>query len=562
MGSGRETRTEDEPGGDPGDPAARLLVRIGSFVEPLTRFGRSHITMTDSRHEMVSLMARQIFRVGFEAQRSGGNGGLPSGVTEVADAAALARETEAQLAASRALAATRLAEWAEAHGEDPLARPKAEDCFTTLPPVGFVELCAACNGGGRITCAVCQGEKEQACEHCKGKGSLDCDICEATGAVTCQTCMGTGTTTLQQVHRVWDDAAGKERVQKLSESAPCPVCHKTGSVECRRCSGSGQVSCSLCQGRRTVPCSKCNGEGSETCETCAGHGRRHNLASLACTIKETFEIAPRTTDPEIAGVLKSRTDIADILSLSSAHHATAELSSDTLRRDTIVETPVTSVSIMIGEERALIRGYGEGQAVLDYRNIAGLMLTPDLIELGIANSSIQFAPPQANDELFRALGKMLASEANVTIAETPKDKLAMLEQQFRGVVAPDYINRAHETVRKGLAGAYWVSLARGPGAALALPVLLTPIDLLVRASGAGMRAFALIAVIAVTFALCLAAHVFVANQLQKRLAPNGAPRIAPILDKTGLTRTWLIGSAAAAATLTLLVAGLLNSLFP
>lgn len=559
---GTQNGREGDRGGDPGDPAARLLVRIGGFVEPLTRFGRSSITMTDSRHEMVSLMARQVFRIGFETQRSGGVGDLPPNVTEVADAAALARETDAQLAASRAGAATRLAEWAEAHGEDPLARPKAEDCFTALSPVGFVEPCAACAGSGRIVCAVCHGEKEQTCGKCKGKGSLNCDICEASGAVTCQTCMGSGSTTLQTVHRVWDDAAGKERVQKLSESAPCPVCHKTGSVECRRCSGSGQVTCSVCEGRRTVPCAKCKGEGSEVCETCAGHGRRHQLAKLACTIKETFEVAPRTSDAEIASVLKSRTDIADILRLSSGHHATTELSSDTLRRDTVAETPVTSVSIMVGEEKAVIRGYGEGQAVLDYRNIAGLMLAPDLVELGIANSSIQFMPPQASDELFGALEKVLASEANVTIVSTPKDNLPALDQQFRGVVAHDYIARAHDTIRRGLSGAYWVSLGRGPAAVLALPVLLAPLDVAVRGAGAGARTGLLLGVIALTFLLCVGAHLFVTRRLQHRLAPQGTPTIAPLIDKAGLTRTWFIASGAIAATLTLLVAGMVNSLFP
>jgi hypothetical protein len=553
---------DETAAGDPGDPAARLLVRIGNFVEPLTRFGRSNISMAGSRHEIVTLMARQVFRVGFETQRSEGNGGLPPGVTEVSDGPALARETEGQLAASRATAATRLAEWAEAHGEDPMARPKAEDCFTLLPAVGHVEPCTSCSGSGRIACSVCHGERELTCERCKGRGSSACEICEASGSVVCQTCKGTGTATQQKEERIWDPVAGKERIKRSVESAPCPVCNTTGSVQCRRCDGTGQLTCPACQGAKKIPCTKCSGEGSETCQACAGQGRRHHLTSLVCTISETFEVAPRTNDPEIASVLKSRSDIAEILRLSSAHHATAELSSDTLRRDTITETPVTSASIMIGEERALIRGFGADQTVLDYRNIAGLLLAPDLLELGIANSSTQIMPPRASDELFSGLSKVLASEANVIVGAAQKAELGAVEERFRGVVTRDYINRSHDTVRKGLSRAYWVLLARGPAAALALPVLLAPVDVFLRGSGAGARATVLIFIIALTFALCLGGHFFVVHQLQKRLAPGGTPRIAPLLEKVGLTRAWFIGAGAVAVGLTLIIAALTNSVFP
>jgi hypothetical protein len=547
---------------DPGDPAARLLVRIGNFVEPLTRFDRSHISMENSRHEMVGLMARQVFRVSFETQRSEGNGRLPGGVSEVADAAALTRESEAQLAASRANVPARLAAWAETHGEDPLARPAVEDCFSRVSPLGFVEPCAPCQGSGQVPCSVCSGAKELTCAACKGKGSSNCEVCEASGAVACQTCKGAGTVVEQKQRRVWDEATNKERIEHYQETITCPVCDRAGSVTCRRCSGSGQLTCPICQGRKTTTCAQCKGTGTEPCKTCGGEGRKYRVAALACTIKETFEVAPKTSDPEVAGVLKARTGIEEILKLSSSYHATAEANADTLRRDTLAMTPVTSVVIAVGEERVMIRGFGAEQTVLDYKNIAGILLAPDLLELGIAISSTQLFPPRASEQLHDALSNVLASEANITIATTVKNDHAAMEQKFRGVIASDHIKRAAVQAKKGLARAYWAGLARGPAAALALPLFFAPIDLFLRGSGVGARVAILLAIMALTFGLCAAGHYWVVRQLQKRLSPRGKPKIGPLLDRTGLTATWLIGAGAVAIALTLLIAGLTSSLFP
>ena len=133
---------------DPSDPGARLLVRIGDFVEPLTRFDRSHLSMMESRHDLVPVLARQVFRVRFEASRSEGVGSLPAGVEAVTDSAALERGIEAQLATARVSLQPRLAAWATDHGEDSLARPSVSDCFTPMVPLGCVVACAACEGAG------------------------------------------------------------------------------------------------------------------------------------------------------------------------------------------------------------------------------------------------------------------------------------------------------------------------------------------------------------------------------------------------------------------------------
>ena len=145
---------------EPAQRAALVLFSGGQdstvcLASALTRFDRGHLTLESSQHINVDVIARQVFRVTFETTRSEGNGGLPAGVTLTADSAATQRDSEAQLAASRAAVPTRLATWAAEHGETPTARPTVADCFSPLPPVGHVETCQPCQGAGKIECTLC-----------------------------------------------------------------------------------------------------------------------------------------------------------------------------------------------------------------------------------------------------------------------------------------------------------------------------------------------------------------------------------------------------------------------
>ena len=548
----------------PADPGARLLLRIGDFIEPLTRFDRRHLTMSESRHEVVQVLARQTFRMSYETQASEGEGDLPAGVEQVADAAALARESAAQTEAARVTAPAKLAAWAEQHGEDPLAKPAVGDCFLSLPPLGIVETCSVCTGEGKVSCSRCSGSGETTCETCKGKGSSACEACEATGAVSCQTCKGSGVVMEERQRKVYDDAIDQERIEHYQEAAPCSVCNKKGSVTCRVCEGKGEIACPACEGRKTVTCVRCKGAGTETCAACAGTGKKHRILALSCTVHETFEVAPRSSDPEIASVLKSQPGIADVLRLSTAHRAVAETSANTMRRDTLVEVPVTSALISIGEQqKALIRGFGPEQEVLDYRNLAGMLLVGDMVQLDSAIAMTRLVPPKVNETIYTALANVLASEANVAIVgEASKRTPQEMERVFRGVVTADYIKRAAAGIRTAVGRSYWAGLAKGPAWGFLLPLLFAPLDFLARGSGAGARIGLLLGIMLLTFAIAGLGHLWVVRALQKRIAPKGEPRIGAIVDRLGLTRIWLIGSGVAAFLLTLLVAGLTSWAFP
>ncbi len=545
------------------DPGIRLLTRIGDFVEPLTRFDRGHVALESSDHANVDVVVRQAFRVMFETTRSEGNGGLPQGVTEVADAASLEHETAGRLASSRAAVPARLAAWAEQHGETPTDKPTVADCFTQLPPVGHVETCAPCQGAGKIACSLCNAAGTLTCEACQGRGSNPCTTCSATGSLTCQTCKGERTIVTQKQHKVWDEAAGANRIEHVQETVACTACSGNGTVSCGKCNGRATITCATCHGQKTIPCKQCQGSGYQKCETCAGEGRRYHTTQLSCAVTETFETSVRASDPETANVLKGLGSIEKVLAFAGAHRATTETGADTLRRDTTASTPVTTVTVQVGGARTQVRGFGPDQIVLDYRNIAGMLLSDDLVVLEDTIKTTSLVPPRAHDALHSSLATMLASKANIAIGENAakKDQTSIVST-FKGVVTTDYITRAGAAIRAATSRAYWVALAKGPVAVLAIPLIQLPIELIVRGQGQGPRLMALIGVMLMTFFAALAAHYWVAQQQQKRLAPDGEPKISRLLDKLNLTRNWLIAAAGAAAVLTMAVATITGAIFP
>jgi hypothetical protein len=382
--------------------------------------------------------------------------------------------------------------------------------------------------------------------------------------VTCQTCKGAGHVTEQVQRKVHDDVIGQDRIEHVRDVLPCPVCDQTGAVTCRRCEGKGERPCLSCEGRKTLPCKRCAGSGTQSCTACAGHGQRHRVSELACTIKETFEASPRHPEAEIADVLKRQTSIDHLLMLSSGRHSTAETSGHTLSRETHVSVPVTSVTVSAGESYStLIRGYGPGQDVTNYRNLAGVLLVDDLVQLDGAIAMTQLIPPTVNDAIYDSLASVLASEANFIIAMSPADKPpAETERDFKGVITAEYIKRAAAAIPTAMRRSYWAGLARGPGWMLALPLVYAPLDLLLRGSGVGTRVIVLLVVMLATFGGGVLAHASVVRSMQLRIAPTGRPRLASLIDRLGLTRAWLIAAGATAALLSLLTAGLTTWIFP
>jgi hypothetical protein len=274
-------------------------------------------------------------------------------------------------------------------------------------------------------------------------------------------------------------------------------------------------------------------------------------------------MSARTTDSETAGVLKGMTTIEQVLALAGSFHATSETSADTLRRETRVATPVTTVTVQVGGNRAQVRGFGPQQDVLDYRNIAGMLLSDDLDVLVDTLLTTSLIPPRISDALYGSLSEVLESEANVTIAESAarKDQSDVV-RAFKGVVTEPYIMRAGAATKKAIGRVYWAALAKGPVAVLATALLYLPIGLMIRSQGQGAQIMALVGVMLMTFFGALATHYWCVQQLQKRIAPTGTPKISRIVDRLNLTRNWLLFACGASIVLTLAVAALTGALFP
>ncbi|RZA11224.1 MAG: hypothetical protein EOP93_23720, partial [Lysobacteraceae bacterium] len=343
------------------DPGIRLLTKIGDFVEPLTRFDRGHLILESSQHVTIDVIARQVFRVAFETISAEGNGALPAGVAQTADAAATQRDSQAQLAASRAAVPARLATWAAEHGETPTSRPAVADCFTPVTPVGHTETCQPCHGAGKLDCTLCHAAGTLTCEACEGRGANPCAACNANGEVTCATCKGMRTVIHHRERRVYDEETNSHRIEHAQETATCTACSGAGVTKCGKCNGRTTITCEVCRGQKTIACTHCEGSGHTRCEACGGEGQRYFTAQITCTITDTFETTSRTTDAETAAVFTGLNSIEHVLAMAESHRASAEISADTLRRETVAVTPVTTVTVVAGGARAQVRGFGPNQ---------------------------------------------------------------------------------------------------------------------------------------------------------------------------------------------------------
>ncbi len=555
--------SDDADATTPEDPSLRLLTRIADFVEPLTRFDRGHLALETSQHRTIELAARQIFRVGLDFVRAEGQGPLPDGVMEVANGAALAVEAEAQLASARAIIPGRLALWAADHGESPLRRPGVAACFTPPAVLGFVEACAACRGRGSIECKTCSAAGAVECPTCAGRGSRPCSACKETGKERCGRCLGQGYEIIHREETVWDAATNTGRTQNVPERRTCGGCGGSGNVACARCGGVGRESCSRCAGQRTITCQTCKGAGALGCEACASTGKRHFTSQLACTIRETFECSPRTSDAELAATLKSLPAIEQVLGYAQAHRTTAETDASTFRRETLAAIPVTSIVVAVGSRRANVHGFGPQQDIRDYANIAGILLSDDLDALESALPETTLAPPRTTPRMDAALASALASEANVAIAENPGPKgLAVVLNDLRGLLTEEHVRRTSVAMAKAIRRAYWAAMVRGPLALLALALLQFPVELMLRKLDPSARFSAMLGVMLLAFGGAIGAHMLVTRTLERTLAPGRTLHLSRVLSRQGHLRNWLLGAGVFVVLATPAVAGLANLLIP
>ena len=78
------------------ESGARMLQKVGDFVEPLTRFDKSHLKLISCSDVTVPIVVTQTFEARFSTSTDSGNGALPNGIRDVTSDKRLETELEAK----------------------------------------------------------------------------------------------------------------------------------------------------------------------------------------------------------------------------------------------------------------------------------------------------------------------------------------------------------------------------------------------------------------------------------------------------------------------------------
>ena len=140
--------------------------------------------------------------------------------------------------------------------------------FTGDVTAKYGTLCPSCKGRGTHKCSQCNGlGYVGVCAKCNGSKTMPCD-CQQ-GKQPCKECKGTKTT-----------PAFFSLLKKT-----CPKCKGAGTADHWRCDGTGITKCDRCKGNGYAEsCPQCKGTGSRKCEHCSGFGWKPASAQSAVPV--------------------------------------------------------------------------------------------------------------------------------------------------------------------------------------------------------------------------------------------------------------------------------------
>lgn len=541
------------------DPvAARMLAKVGDFVEPLTRFDRNDLKLVGCAKQMIEVTASDVTTIAFSIRETEGNGALGAGVRAVDTSDQYIAEGRTMLARARKELTPRLESWSRVNGLDMRAAPRAEDVGVTPYPVGHAWRCETCTGRGEVDCGTCNRAGKVNCQTCGARGRTTCSGCGGQKRVSCGGCAGAGGRWVQVETPYFNAADNRQSVRYEQKWEQCATCHGQQRVDCTTCRATGEVTCTTCHGDGRVTCNACHGSGRIACSACAGYGWKHRVAELVTSITRAFSVKHASDVPEIAAVLNRISNADQLAALASTSQPLPRIGDSSFIRETRTSVMVAEAEFMAGGALSLIRGFGPTLEIHDYKNIAGALLSADLAQLEQATKSAKRFPPHFSAELAESLQRTFTSEAHFAIAEKAgfslipgamskkADRLASGE--FKGVASADYIRRAVRAMANGVTRAYTAEMLRWPAFTLFTPVLALPVNWLMwrfAPTNADMpvtTGFILIAIGA-----ALAGHVMATFSLQKRL---GGLKLNRVLDGLGLTWIWMGMASIVALTLT------------
>ncbi|MBI1359723.1 MAG: hypothetical protein GC155_05495 [Alphaproteobacteria bacterium] len=517
-----------------------MLKKVGAFIEPLTRFDKSHLNLVSCVTTSAPVTATQTFNTRFSKTEADGAGPLPGDVRRVDGPGAFETELAAMLDRARRDAANRLLAWSGSHGSNPEAELKAGDVYATEGAIGYVSTCKTCHGKGQIDCMTCLARGKVTCVRCNGTKSTTCSRCNGSSRAPCEACAGRGGQGRQVEHRGLNPATNELVIRYEQVWDVCPRCGGQKTEHCRSCNG-GRVACSHCNGEGTINCTVCHGAGHTTCNTCKGQGELHHRATIQCVVTPALVIVADGGPEDVRREISGLSSMSQLLAMAGSAMAKGDASGADFSRVTTAHVDIASAEFAIGQMRLTINGYGPDFEVLDFRDIGGALLTGDVEDLEAALA--------ARTGLIPALHGMLESETNAEIArrsgamsKTKREAdLAKLAAEFRGVASAAYAVRASNAIRKGLSRAFVGKMLQWPVYTLAAGALALPVNWLAWSNHVRNQDFPVIAgVILLAVAAAFVGNVWATGALQKQLSSRADLKIPQLVGKLGLTRNWMI----------------------
>lgn len=518
----------------------QMLEKVGAFVEPLTRFDKSHLKIVSCSVSQVRATGTQTFRASYTTRTDDGVGPLPDGVRKVSGKGTLDAGLSDMVGRAKSATTGRLQAWSARHGDDPGVAPDVDDVFVPEGEVGCVWTCGTCHGNGKIACPTCGATGQVKCADCGGSGARPCNRCNGTSQMPCTLCQGRGGQSRQVEHRGWNNVTNQQTVHYEQVWEPCNRCGGQRTERCMACS-SGRVTCLACQGKGSNTCATCHGKGRTTCGTCKGKGQQHQVASVRCQIAASLDIDVGGDDAGVREELSAIDHIDGLLVIADRASVESEVSGSDFRRASTVDITLASATFAVGQLRLTINGYGSDYEVLDFRDIGGALLTGDVEDLEAALA--------ARTGLIPALHGMLESETNAEIARRSgamsakkrEADMANLAAKFRGVASAAYAVRASNAIRKGLSRAYVGKMLQWPVFTLAAGALALPFNWLAWSSHVRNQDMPLIVgVILLAIAAAFVGDRWATGALRKQLSSRAGLNIPQMIGRLGLTRNWMI----------------------
>jgi hypothetical protein len=519
----------------------RIAEVIGARLETLTRFRAADLKElspdTESAAELV-VTTRQ--RIDLDIETGLHSGRLPPGIAPCPDAAALDTAGQQRLVSAESATAVRIQHWAtEEPGRYRRLLPDQGLFGDTLgEPIGAEWACATCGQRGRIACAGCAGSGTRTCPDCRGRQHGPCRDCRGLGRLACAACEGRG-----QVVRAGTPAEPEAMV-------PCAVCQQ-GWLNCTACDGQGERDCSRCTASGRVPCPDCQGQQTLDCPDCATTGWQHRQSRLRerRTVEDLLEV--QHADPAVAAAIMARFSevpevaaLGDVCTLEQVRYTTAPLAVQAVQRLKLV---VRQANLLVAGQPMPFTALGPALAVIDFRQVAAVLMTPDLVTL-------EKNAAGSGRHLGEALQRFLQSPLNREIAwQTPT---AEIERQHPGLVDAAYQARAVQAVQHAIERLWRQQVWRptlaclgGVGIVAALGVAL----------GSGRLGMGMLGTVLLAAALAVGLGVIAWGVAEWRVRHHlgsalqiaeGERRLQP-LRQSGSVRRWQVQSLAAAAVVAL-----------